>query len=210
MASLQEMYSGSMLTRVSISAQALPQSNRTLPPPAPQRAELHPGMGLEELHSQAACTVKKTGGLHSQCSPTCTHPARSLPSSLSSGRELELHGILTDTQNAGPQSLAESSRAMAKCTGIREKQDRVSKPSSSIYYPSWASVSGWDPTETYSETRAQVQVDDLEGELLKDQPGAGKEKKPTQGEYHGSHQGILSREQMAAHLRSKRTRGLIL
>ena len=113
MASLQEMYSGSMLTRVSISAQALPQSNRTLPPPAPQRAELHPGVGLEELHSQAACTVKKTGGLHSQCSPTCTHPARSLPSSLSSGRELELHGILTDTQNAGPQSLSESSRAVA-------------------------------------------------------------------------------------------------
>ena len=55
-----------------------------------------------------------------------------------------------------------------------------------------------------------MQVADLEGDLLKHQPGAGKEKGPTQGEYHGSHQGILSREQMAAHLRSKRARGLIL
>lgn len=34
MASLQETYSGSMLTRVSISTQALPRSSSTLPPPA--------------------------------------------------------------------------------------------------------------------------------------------------------------------------------
>lgn len=56
----------------------------------------------------------------------------------------------------------------------------------------------------------QVQVADLEGDLSKHQPGAGEEKEPTQGEYQGSHQGILSREQMVAHLRSKRARGLIL
>ena len=114
---------------------------------------------------------------------------------MSSGRELELHGILADARNAGISSLEESLELQLSAQASEREAEQGSNPSSSIYYLSWASVSVWDPTATYSETRVQVPVADLEDDLMKRQQGVGEEKEPMQGVYQGSHQGSSAKEQ---------------
>lgn len=68
MASLEKVYLGSMLTSVCISTQALPQSNRVLPPSSPQRAVFHARSGLWKLLSYLL-HCKEDWHLCSQCSP---------------------------------------------------------------------------------------------------------------------------------------------
>lgn len=125
---------------------------------------------------------------------TRTRPVRSVPLSLSSGRELELHGILADARNAGISSLEESLELQLSAQASEREAEQSSNPSSSIYCLLWASVSVWDPTATYSETRVQVQVADVGDDLVRRQQGVGEEKEPTQGVYQGSHQGSSSKQ----------------
>ena len=100
-------------------------STRPLLPPFQQSTELHSATGLWNPPSCHSTCEKRLGICEKYAHPMYIHPVRSLFACLLSGRELIHNDVLADIWNVGILSLKECSRAVPKCTGIREIQNRV-------------------------------------------------------------------------------------